>query len=231
MRARHWPSVLAGLRATAPGLAWTGIRRAAFLPIFREVTPIDVIERSADRLCGGAPRGEWHGLRAASGQGIPPGSQVAPHAAGLVRAGTGLEFARGERGLTLLRTCYRGWPFFRTLIDDIEAMLARSDFAIVAYYDRLVAPELRSFSGLVREEYERGCREVLQIKESTRSARQRLARYNGDIALRNAYLDPLHCMQVDLLERWRASGRQMRELLDALQASVSGIARGLQSTG
>ena len=50
------------------------------------------------------------------------------------------------------------------------------------------------------------------------------------IVLRNPYVDPMHFMQVDLLERWRASGRQNRELFEALQASVSGIARGLQTT-
>ncbi len=83
-------------------------------------------------------------------------------------AGTGLEFARNERGLPLLRTCYRGWPFFRTLIDDIEAMLARSTSPIVAHYDRLVSPELRTFSALLRAEYDRSSREILQIKESDR---------------------------------------------------------------
>jgi phosphoenolpyruvate carboxylase len=41
----------------------------------------------------------------------------------------------------------------------------------------------------------------------------------------------MHFMQVDLLERWRSGGRQSRELLEALQASVGGIARGLQTTG
>jgi phosphoenolpyruvate carboxylase len=41
----------------------------------------------------------------------------------------------------------------------------------------------------------------------------------------------MNFMQVDLLERWRASGRQSRELFEALQASVSGIAAGLQTTG
>ena len=71
---------------------------------------------------------------------------------------------------------------------------------------------------------------MLQIKESTRllDSDRTLQRA---IALRNAHLDPLHFMQVDLLERWRAGGRQSRELLEALQASVSGIARGLQTTG
>jgi phosphoenolpyruvate carboxylase len=51
------------------------------------------------------------------------------------------------------------------------------------------------------------------------------------IRLRNPYLDPMNLMQVDLLQRWRASGREDRDLFEALQASVGGIAKGLQSTG
>jgi phosphoenolpyruvate carboxylase len=38
-------------------------------------------------------------------------------------------------------------------------------------------------------------------------------------------------LQVDLLQRWRAGGRQDRDLFEALLASVGGIAAGLQSTG
>ena len=80
------------------------------------------------------------------------------------------------------------------------------------------------------QEYERSCALVLEIKEcaallDTDRTLQR------SIALRNPYVDPMNFMQVDLLERWRASGRQNRELFEALQASVSGIARGLQTTG
>jgi phosphoenolpyruvate carboxylase len=41
----------------------------------------------------------------------------------------------------------------------------------------------------------------------------------------------MNLMQVDLLRRWRDSGRSDRDLFDALQASISGIAQGLQSTG
>jgi phosphoenolpyruvate carboxylase len=51
------------------------------------------------------------------------------------------------------------------------------------------------------------------------------------IQLRNPYVDPMNLMQVDLLRRWRATQRQDRDLFDALLASVSGIAQGLQSTG
>jgi phosphoenolpyruvate carboxylase len=41
----------------------------------------------------------------------------------------------------------------------------------------------------------------------------------------------MHLMQIDLLRRWREGGREDRELFDALVASVSGIAQGLQSNG
>ena len=41
----------------------------------------------------------------------------------------------------------------------------------------------------------------------------------------------MNLMQVDLLQRWRADGRQDRDLFEALLASISGIAQGLQSTG
>jgi phosphoenolpyruvate carboxylase len=38
-------------------------------------------------------------------------------------------------------------------------------------------------------------------------------------------------MQVDLLRRWRAGGREDSGLFEALLASVSGIALALQATG
>jgi phosphoenolpyruvate carboxylase len=51
------------------------------------------------------------------------------------------------------------------------------------------------------------------------------------IVLRSPYLDPMHYMQVDLLRRWRATERTDAALFQALLASISGIAQGLQATG
>ena len=51
------------------------------------------------------------------------------------------------------------------------------------------------------------------------------------IRLRNPYVDPIHLTQVDLLGRWRETGRQDRELFEALVVSVSGISQGLQGSG
>jgi phosphoenolpyruvate carboxylase len=51
------------------------------------------------------------------------------------------------------------------------------------------------------------------------------------IMLRNPYVDPMSLLQIDLLARWRKSNYEDAELFEALQASVNGIAQGLQNTG
>lgn len=222
----------AGLVAGHSAQAWRGLvyEQPQFVDYFRAVTPIDVIERMQ---IGAHPvqRREAAGIDA-----VRPAAWVFAWAQsrhmlpGWYGAGTGLEFARAERGIETLRRCYQGWPFFRNLIDDIEAMLGRTDLAVASHYDRLAGPELRRYAQALREEYQRSCALVLEVKQSpalldTDRTLQR------NIALRNPYVDPMHFMQVDLLERWRASGRANRELFDSLQASVSGIARGLQTLG
>jgi len=221
-----------GLVAGHSAQAWRSLvcEDPQFVDFFRAVTPIDVVERMQIGL-GQQHRVEQRGIEA-----VRPAAWVFAWAQsrhmipGWYGAGAGLAFAREERGLDLLRRCYQGWPFFRTLIDDIEAMLARADMAVAAYYERLADVALRPFGGQIRQEYERTRDLVLEIKQSAAllDSDQTLQR---SIALRNPYVDPMNFMQIDLLERWRASGRQSRELFEALQASVSGIAAGLQTTG
>src|SRR3712207_3747661 len=55
-------------------------------------------------------------------------------------AGTALSSFAGEsnEGLGLLREMYRGWPFFRTLVDFMQMTLAKSDLRIAEAYSMLV---------------------------------------------------------------------------------------------
>ena len=89
---------------------------------------------------------------------------------------------------------------------------------------------LRRFAEPIRAEYHTACAQVLAIKGSHEllDSDPTLQR---SIRLRNPYVDPMNLMQVDLLQRWRAGGREDRDLFEALLASVGGIAQGLQSTG
>jgi len=213
-------------------VAWRRLLdRPGFYEFFRAVTPIDVIERMR---IGALRRRE---PLAASGVAAVPAaawvyawSQSRHMLPGWYGAGSGLEEARAQLGLALLRRAYGGWPFFRSLIDDIEAMLARADMAIAAHYDQLAAPGGAEFAADIRAEYTLTCRLVGEIKESA-------ALLDGDrtlqrsIALRNPYVDPMNLMQIDLLRRWRAAGREDAALYEALLASVTGIGSGLQTSG
>jgi phosphoenolpyruvate carboxylase len=145
-------------------------------------------------------------------------------------AGSGLAAARAQRGLVLLQRAWAGWPFFRNLLDDIEANLARADLDIASRYDELAPPDTLAFAQQIRAEYARACELVCQIKgQASLLAGERTLQRT--IALRNPYVDPMNLMQVDLLRRWRAGGRRDKALFEALLGSVTGIGLGLQTSG
>ena len=82
----------------------------------------------------------------------------------------------------------------------------------------------------IAEEFERARAAILAIKNTAQMLdgdyRLRLS-----IRLRNPYVDPISLLQVDLLHRWRAAGREDDALLQALVSTVNGIAAGIQNTG
>ena len=122
------------------------------------------------------------------------------------------------------------WPLFTSLIDDTEATLARADLKIAAWYDELAPEADRRFLEPIRAEFALTRAQVLAVKTSGEllDGNRTLQRA---ITLRNPYIDPMHLMQIDLLKRWRAAGRQDRSLFDALVASIGGITQGLLGTG
>ena len=203
-----------------------------FQDFFRSTTPIDVIERMQI-----GSRSIWDtgvsGNATLSIRSTPwvfAWSQSRHFLPGWYGAGRALADEIAARGVNALRDTLRSWNFFGSVIDDIETQLARCDLPVAGHYLELVSPGLRRYADVLRGEFER-CRDaVLAIKEEAELL-------DGDrtqqraIQLRNPYVDPMNFMQVDLLRRWRATAREDDDLLQALLASVSGIAQGLQTTG
>ncbi len=201
-----------------------------FYRFFEAVTPIDVIERMQIGARS-VHRTEHGGLEALLP--VPwvfAWTQTRYMLPGWYGAGAGLAAIVARFGLQRVRDACASWFFLRTLLDDIETLLARADLEIASHYDALAPQELRHFSAALREEYGRACGELLAIRDS-RELLDFDPTMQRSIRLRNPYIDPMNLMQVDLLQRWRAGGREDRELFSALLASVGGIAQGLQSTG
>ncbi len=201
-----------------------------FNDFFRSATPIDVIERMQ---IGSRSLWERSGTGALAIRSTPwvfAWAQVRCFLPGWYGVGTALQESLASDGLAALRGLYEQWPLFTLLFDDIEGQLARTDFAITERYAELASTPLRGYLDTLRAEYGQ-CRDaILAIKGETELL-------DGDptqqrsIQLRNPYVDPMNLMQVDLLRRWRATGREDEDMLQALLASVSGIAQGLQTTG
>ena len=201
-----------------------------FPAYFRVATPIDVIERLriGSRPSKRAGSGGIDSLRA-----IPWVFAWSQNRAGLTAwygVGTALDRAIRRHGLDALAEMARDWPFLNTLVDDVEMVLAKSDLGIFERYSALAGPLHARFHPGIAAEFERTRTAVLAIKGSDDllSGDRRLRQ---SIRLRNPYVDPISLLQVDLLARWRAGGSADDALLQALVATVNGIAAGVQNTG
>lgn len=201
-----------------------------FVPYFRSATPIDVIERLN---IGSRPASRRSGQGVENLRAIPwvfSWAQVRIGFPGVFGTGTALDTAMAEHGVDHLRNLYENWRFFRGMIADVEMVLAKSTFEIGRRYAQLADEESRPVFDLIQTEFDLARRHILAIKrqESLLSDDHTLAR---NIRLRNPYADPMHLLQIDLLRRWRESGREDETLLRALKATVNGIALAIQNTG
>lgn len=201
-----------------------------FVDYFRAATPIDVIERMT---LGSRPsrRGNMKGVE--SLRAIPwvfAWTQCRAIITGWYGLGSGLQRAAQAFGEERLLEMAREWAFFRTMLDDVDMVLAKCDLDVAERYSKLAGPLHEPFFARVREEFERTVHWVLRLKQSDRllTGDPRLAQ---SIRLRNPYVDPINLLQIDLLARWRASGAEDEELLRSLVATVNGVAQGLQNTG
>ncbi|MCH7834871.1 MAG: phosphoenolpyruvate carboxylase, partial [Proteobacteria bacterium] len=116
------------------------------------------------------------------------------------------------------------------LTADVEMVLAKSDLGIAELYSALAGELHDEFYPIIKKEHQLTQDLILEYSEHE-------ALLEGDVTLqraimlRNPYVDPMSLMQVDLLARWRETGREDEKLRTALLASVNGIAQGLQNTG
>jgi phosphoenolpyruvate carboxylase len=133
--------------------------------------------------------------------------------------------------LALLQRMYRQWPFFRTLLSNMDMVMAKSDLALASRYSELVtdARLRRKVFGAIEAEWQRTGEALGRIT----GEKQRLA---GNTALarsirhRFPYIDPLHHLQVELVRRWRA-GKGDERVQTGIHISINGIAAGLRNTG
>jgi phosphoenolpyruvate carboxylase len=141
---------------------------------------------------------------------------------------------RTER-LALLRRMHRQWPFFRTLLSNLDMVIAKTDLAIAQRYVELVEDRRlgRRIFSLIRDEWQRTNDALALITGQP----QRLASnpaLSRSIEHRFPYIDPINHLQVELMRRYRQArdGEPgMERVQRGIHISINGVAAGLRNTG
>jgi phosphoenolpyruvate carboxylase len=136
-----------------------------------------------------------------------------------------------EQGIGFLQEIAREWPFFQTLLSNMEMVLIKSDIGIASRYMQLVEDEkLReTIFARIKQEWETSIEAVLAILGQDELLEKTPA-LGRSIRERFPYIDPLNHVQLELLKRYRAGDADER-VLTGIHLTINGIAAGLRNSG
>ena len=153
--------------------------------------------------------------------------QIVP---GWFGVGTGLKAAREAGHGETMSAMLKDWHFFRTFISNVEMTVAKTDLHTARkYVSTLVEPQFHHFLETIQEEFDLTIKELLLLtgKEEILGDQQILAR---TLQVRDAYLAPLHLLQISLLKKVRQD-KSDPLITRALLLTINGVAAGLRNTG
>ncbi|WP_077000902.1 phosphoenolpyruvate carboxylase [Variovorax sp. KK3] len=139
--------------------------------------------------------------------------------------------ARKERQ-ALLQRMYAQWPFFSTLLSNMDMVLAKSDLALASRYAELVEDrKLRQkVFAMIDAEWHRTS-DALNLITGAKQRLEGNADMQRSIRHRFPYIDPLHHLQVELMRRWRGGQQDDERVQRGIHMSINGVAAGLRNTG
>ncbi|HHO69947.1 MAG TPA: phosphoenolpyruvate carboxylase [Halothiobacillus sp.] len=135
----------------------------------------------------------------------------------------------------LLHEMFQNWPFFHSMLRNIQLSLTKGEINIAGEYAGLVSDQVmaQEIYGLIRDEYLRTCEELLRVAKV-----DNLIEIDEDIGTsmmrRNPYLDVLNHIQITLLRRYRdesLTDAEREKWLAPLLRSINAIAAGMRNTG
>ena len=139
--------------------------------------------------------------------------------------------AERKARIAMLQRMYREWPFFRTLLSNMDMVLAKSDLALGSRYAELVEDRRlrKKIFGVIETEWHLTAEALHLITgEKLRlAANPGLAR---SIRHRFPYIDPLHHLQLELIRRYRL-GKAGERVQRGIHLSINGISAALRNTG
>ncbi|QUD89972.1 phosphoenolpyruvate carboxylase [Phenylobacterium montanum] len=204
-----------------------------FETYFRQSTPLVEI---ADLKIGSRPASRTASTRIEDLRAIPwvfSWSQSRVMLPGWFGFGSAVQAVSAEdpAALDKLRALYAASPFFRSVVANLEMVMAKSSLPIAARYAALVEDQALAGRVFARisEEWRRTREAVLSLtgEADLLDHNPRLAQ---SIKVRLPYIDPLNVLQVELLRRHRA-GEVEDGLRRGIHMSINGVSAGLRNSG
>ncbi|MFT4731421.1 MAG: phosphoenolpyruvate carboxylase [Gammaproteobacteria bacterium] len=208
-----------------------------FVPYFRVATP----EQELGKLPLGSrpakrnPNGGIESLRA-----IPwifawaQTRMVLPSWLGVMKA---VESVISDGNEDTVQDMINNWPFFNSRLSMLDMVFKKAEPHISAAYDaRLVPDNLKHFGEGLRAELKDSIASILRILDHT-DMMEDDPHGKLSMEIRGGYLEPLHYLQIELLDRIRKEGsseyndNDTATLEMAMMVTITGIAIGLRNTG
>jgi phosphoenolpyruvate carboxylase len=203
---------------------------AGFEDYFRQSTPLREI---ADLKIGSRPASRTPSTRIEDLRAIPwvfSWSQARVMLPGWYGFGAATMGA-GPARLETLAHAHAASPFFRSVVSNLEMVLAKSSLAIAARYAELVEDASLAAAIFPRIEAEwRASRDAVLAITGQKALLENNPRLAESIRLRLPYIDPLNVLQVELLRRHRA-GETDGDIAHGIHMSINGVAAGLRNSG
>ncbi len=204
-----------------------------FVPYFRVATPEQELGKLplGSRPAKRKPQGGIESLRA-----IPwifawaQTRLVLPSWLGVMRAIDSVKTPENEK---VVNEMFSEWPFYRSRLSMLDMVFHKADPRISEAYDeRLVPKELKHFGEALRSELKESISSLLAITGND-DIMKNDPQGKESMEIRAAYLQPLHYLQIELLDRIRKAGddAQNTSLERAMMVTIAGIAIGMRNTG
>lgn len=148
--------------------------------------------------------------------------------------GVGSSFKRfidqAPENLEQLQKMYESWPFFRSLLSNVDMVLSKSNMNIAFEYAKMVEDDdVRDVFNIILDEWQLTKNVILQI-ENQEDLLAELPSLKASLDYRLPYFNVLNYIQIELINRLR-KGELSADQESLIHITINGIATGLRNSG
>ena len=140
-------------------------------------------------------------------------------------------FIQAEEGnLEKLQHMFETWPFFRSLLSNVDMVLSKSDMNIAFHYAQLAeSEEVRSVFNIILDEWQM-TKDVILAIEKHDGFLDESPSLKASLDFRLPYFNVLNYIQIELIKRLRNNDLTDDEI-SLIHITINGIATGLRNSG